>query len=403
MGRSNPSSGKSRATRGEDRGEFRGPITHATVTFPASSSRGRSRAVRLPRRTPATARPNLGLSLRRTRPSRPRPQPARAVCRDGRGSLPVPRHRRRHQCVPTPLAHCSKLFGVKASIHPDYTLANVHCSCGNQFYTRSTERRSARRALLRVPPVLHRQTEAGRHRRSRRALPASDRPKVEPVGGRTREPDRGLRTTGGLIPTPPRAVNGGDPLRMPDGALVAKRDAPVGGQAVLEGVMMRGVSTWAVAVRTPEGQIEVESESLRPWAKRHRDLAGPGPAWRRRPRRINGDRLPCPGDLGQRPDRGRRGRRAGGDRRLGLGPDDRLLADPRGRPFLRRPGRADQPDQGQARLGRSSSGWSRAYSAPASSSATSGAIFRKCRTCGGPSSTTAPSTRRSPVTRPKTS
>jgi uncharacterized protein YqhQ len=57
---------------------------------------------------------------------------------------------------------------------------------------------------------------------------------------------------------------------MPDGALVAKRDAPVGGQAVLEGVMMRGVSTWAVAVRTPEGQIEVESEALSPWAKRNR-------------------------------------------------------------------------------------------------------------------------------------
>ncbi|HWF26147.1 MAG TPA: DUF1385 domain-containing protein [Solirubrobacteraceae bacterium] len=33
--------------------------------------------------------------------------------------------------------------------------------------------------------------------------------------------------------------------------LEAKRDAPVGGQAVLEGVMMRGVSTWAVAVRKP--------------------------------------------------------------------------------------------------------------------------------------------------------
>jgi uncharacterized protein YqhQ len=57
---------------------------------------------------------------------------------------------------------------------------------------------------------------------------------------------------------------------MPDGALVAKRDAPVGGQAVLEGVMMRGVSTWAVAVRNPEGQVELSSEPLVPWAKRHR-------------------------------------------------------------------------------------------------------------------------------------
>jgi uncharacterized protein YqhQ len=64
--------------------------------------------------------------------------------------------------------------------------------------------------------------------------------------------------------------NGADPMRMPDGALVAKRDAPIGGQAVLEGVMMRGVSTWAVAVRNPEGEVEIESESLVPWAKRHR-------------------------------------------------------------------------------------------------------------------------------------
>jgi uncharacterized protein YqhQ len=67
--------------------------------------------------------------------------------------------------------------------------------------------------------------------------------------------------------------NGTDPLRMPDGALVAKRDAPVGGQAVLEGVMMRGISVWAVAVRNPAGQIELSSEPLTPWARRHR-------AWR---------------------------------------------------------------------------------------------------------------------------
>jgi large subunit ribosomal protein L31 len=28
---------------------------------------------------------------------------------------------------------------MKAGIHPEYTVANVHCSCGNQFYTRSTK------------------------------------------------------------------------------------------------------------------------------------------------------------------------------------------------------------------------------------------------------------------------
>ncbi len=67
--------------------------------------------------------------------------------------------------------------------------------------------------------------------------------------------------------------------RLPDGALMAARDKPVGGQAVLEGVMMRGVSTWAVAVRlpTPEdapadelGDIEVKTEPLVSWTKKHR-------------------------------------------------------------------------------------------------------------------------------------
>ena len=71
---------------------------------------------------------------------------------------------------------------------------------------------------------------------------------------------------------------------MPDGMPVASKDAPVGGQAVLEGVMMRGVSTWAVAVRTPVpedapedalGEIEVTSEPLVSWAKRHRILRLP--------------------------------------------------------------------------------------------------------------------------------
>jgi uncharacterized protein YqhQ len=69
---------------------------------------------------------------------------------------------------------------------------------------------------------------------------------------------------------------------------MAPRDAPVGGQAVLEGVMMRGVSTWAVAVRkpTPEqlgsagsvpaaGGIEVSSFPLVAWSSRHRILRWP--------------------------------------------------------------------------------------------------------------------------------
>src|SRR5215210_3565976 len=77
-----------------------------------------------------------------------------------------------------------------------------------------------------------------------------------------------------------------------EAALVAQRDAPIGGQAVLEGVMMRGVSTWAVAVRKPaadqvaggrrlepdqaaQGDIEVTSFPLVSVLRRHRLLRLP--------------------------------------------------------------------------------------------------------------------------------
>ena len=61
-----------------------------------------------------------------------------------------------------------------------------------------------------------------------------------------------------------------DETRLPDAGLTAQRDAPVGGQAVMEGVMMRGVSTWAVGVRKPDGEIDVQSFPLVSWTKRHR-------------------------------------------------------------------------------------------------------------------------------------
>jgi uncharacterized protein YqhQ len=60
-----------------------------------------------------------------------------------------------------------------------------------------------------------------------------------------------------------------------DDLLTTQRDAPVGGQAVMEGVMMRGVSTWAVAVRKPDGEIDVQSFPLVSWTKRHRVLRWP--------------------------------------------------------------------------------------------------------------------------------
>jgi len=103
------------------------------------------------------------------------------------------------------------------------------------------------------------------------------------------------------VERPPAAPAAGT---EPAGELQAQRDAPLGGQAVLEGVMMRGVSNWAVAVRKPVaedagaderapgdgvaegdkrapggdafgGEIEVQAYPLRSALKRHRALRLP--------------------------------------------------------------------------------------------------------------------------------
>ena len=52
---------------------------------------------------------------------------------------------------------------------------------------------------------------------------------------------------------------------------MARRPEPryMGGQAVMEGVMMRGATSWAVAVRTPEDAIELEVHDAPRWAERY--------------------------------------------------------------------------------------------------------------------------------------
>lgn len=51
--------------------------------------------------------------------------------------------------------------------------------------------------------------------------------------------------------------------------------APIGGQAVLEGVMMRGPSAWSVAVRTPSGEIAEVNREISSVLVRHRWLRIP--------------------------------------------------------------------------------------------------------------------------------
>src|SRR3954453_19668838 len=97
--------------------------------------------------------------------------------------------------------------------------------------------RAARRGLLELPPVLHGEAEADGLGRPRRALPAPPR-EGRPQYLGTRGPDQTM-------------------------------SAPIGGQAVLEGVMMRGSSNGAVAGRKPNGQIAEVCRPIESVMKRH--------------------------------------------------------------------------------------------------------------------------------------
>jgi uncharacterized protein YqhQ len=64
---------------------------------------------------------------------------------------------------------------------------------------------------------------------------------------------------------------------VPDRAAGAgRRNHYYGGQAVLEGVMMRGRAVWAIAVRRPDHSIHVESHRIESIADRVRFLRWPG-------------------------------------------------------------------------------------------------------------------------------
>ena len=123
---------------------------------------------------------------------------------------------------------------MKTEIHPEYVLAHVTCSCGNEFMTRSTKPELHVEVCSALPPVLHGQAEADGCRRSGRALPAPSREGRRP---------------------PPR---------------ITPVSVSYGGQAVLEGVMMRGPAVWSVAVRTPAGDVVEVTKSVSSPMQRHR-------------------------------------------------------------------------------------------------------------------------------------
>src|SRR3954453_19648104 len=124
---------------------------------------------------------------------------------------------------------------MKTDIHPEYVLATVTCSCGNTFETRSTK------------PELHVEICSECHPFY------TGKQKLVDTGGRVERFQRRLEKAGG-------ARRGRAAHRMKNAR----------GQAVLEGVMMRGPSNWAVAVRTPRGTIEQVTASIASPMARHK-------------------------------------------------------------------------------------------------------------------------------------
>lgn len=75
----------------------------------------------------------------------------------------------------------------------------------------------------------------------------------------------GYETEAGVVESPAAAKSQAETSRPPS----------IGGQAVIEGVMMRSPKRLAVAVRAPDGSIVVDNREFIPYARRHRVLSLP--------------------------------------------------------------------------------------------------------------------------------
>ncbi len=92
----------------------------------------------------------------------------------------------------------------------------------------------------------------------------------------------------------------------------------VGGQAVLEGVMMRSPHAWGICVRKPDGALATHSEPLERMSEKHKWMAGP--ASRHHDAGTGDDPgLPRVALFGQRGHRSVAGRRREEDRNQRLG------------------------------------------------------------------------------------
>ena len=128
--------------------------------------------------------------------------------------------------------------------------AHVRCTCGNEFMTRATREELHVEVCSNCHPFYTGRQKlmdtGGRVERFQRRVAkgrlhsAQTGPPSSPMSAAA---GRGGADDAGRALTPSGADAGLERRRrLPTVELSAQRDAPVGGQAVLEGVMMRGVS-----------------------------------------------------------------------------------------------------------------------------------------------------------------
>ena len=167
---------------------------------------------------------------------------------------------------------------MKTDIHPSYDVTNVTCSCGNTFTTRSTKPGDMHIELCNEchPFFTGKQKlvdTGGRVERFQKRYGKSTFTKAGEVNLRLAREARRARTAMELL-VGVTAHELRAPITSLHGALdIMKATAPegsghidpsktVGGQAVLEGVMMRAPSAWSVAVRHSDGSIVARRDEL---------------------------------------------------------------------------------------------------------------------------------------------
>ena len=148
---------------------------------------------------------------------------------------------------------------MKEGIHPDYPAARVACACGNTFVTRST-RGDLQVDVCSACHPFYTGTQklidtAGRVDRFRKRYEKTRRPGRQGRRGRYRRQSRARSRSTGV------ARLAGD-RRSPLSQSAPASRPYIGGQAVLEGVMMRAPTSFAVVVRRRDGSLQVRERAM---------------------------------------------------------------------------------------------------------------------------------------------